>query len=165
MDPEANPVIHLVASKTSTGNRIDEEAKPDIVADERSDKALEPLEVEAEYDNDTDVFPGDHGFDVPAYTVLTGSFLALFASFGLMVSIGKTSYIDSNSRLKLTKMLFYNRYITRVLAIPPTLRLVFPRNWLDPISLCLSCLRPWYMLWASSPRSNPSMKHVLGCMT
>ena len=88
MDPEANPVVHLVASHTSANNHKDEEAK-EKAADEptASNTSKEAQAVEAGPQEDEDIYPGDQNA-LSAWIVLLGSFLALFASFGLMVSIG-----------------------------------------------------------------------------
>lgn len=74
MDVEANPVIHLVASKASAQSKA------------QHDTQGQPSDAAAS-DHEEETFPGDRG-ELPAYIVLTGSFLTLFPSFGLMVSIG-----------------------------------------------------------------------------
>jgi MFS family permease len=85
MDPEANPVVHLVTSQTSANNTGDEEAKTSPTNEKECNK--EPQTLEAANDQPEDVFPGDQNA-LSAWIVLAGSFLALFPSFGLMVSIG-----------------------------------------------------------------------------
>lgn len=85
MDPEANPVVHLVSSRTSAKNNVDKGANTDAIRNSPEDKPLEALETAVE--EEEDVYPGDHNA-LAAWIVLAGSFLALFASFGLMVSIG-----------------------------------------------------------------------------
>ncbi|KAK4610450.1 Riboflavin transporter MCH5 [Fulvia fulva] len=80
MDVEANPVIHLVASRAS--------AQQDRM-DGKNNDVEEAREVSQEDapDHAEATFPGDRG-EAAAWVVLAGSFLALFPSFGLMVSIG-----------------------------------------------------------------------------
>ncbi|KAK3710979.1 hypothetical protein LTR37_010000 [Vermiconidia calcicola] len=77
MDPELNPVVHLVASRTSANFDYDE--KTCTTTDQNAPAV--PT------DEDEKNFPGDHNA-LSAWIVLLGSFLALFPSFGLMVSIG-----------------------------------------------------------------------------
>lgn len=84
MDVEANPVIHLVASKASAQSKANEESQ---IA--QTERANDSSDEEA-------TFPGDRG-ELAAYVVLTGSWLTLFPSFGLMVSIGTLQeYWQSN---------------------------------------------------------------------
>lgn len=85
MDPEANPVVHLVTSKSSANNRVNDEPNANGTGDDKTSKPPESLEVDNE--EQEDVYPGDRN-ELAAWIVLAGSFLALFASFGLMVSIG-----------------------------------------------------------------------------
>jgi MFS family permease len=85
MDPEANPVVHLVASHTSANNHVDGEAKKNDADEKPTNK--KPQAVEAAAQEHEDIYPGDQNA-LSAWIVLLGSFLALFASFGLMVSIG-----------------------------------------------------------------------------
>lgn len=82
MDPEANPVVHLVASHN---NHVDEEAKKNDADEKLTTKDSQAIET-ATQENE-DIYPGDQNA-LAAWIVLLGSFLALFASFGLMVSIG-----------------------------------------------------------------------------
>ena len=92
MDSEANPVIHLVASRASTQSKT-----PNTTTrahDAGSRDGLPPVE-DTESDA-SEIYPGDRG-DPAAWLVLLGSFLALFPSFGLMVSIGTLQeYWQSN---------------------------------------------------------------------
>ena len=85
MDVEANPVIHLVASRASAQSKAEASANDD---DPRGPPpGLEEGQSGRNNAGDEETFPGDHGSPA-ACLVLTGSFLALFPSFGLMVSIG-----------------------------------------------------------------------------
>lgn len=89
MDVEANPVIHLVASRASAqnsnshGHKSETEGSPTSRRHDLETGSRTADEPPA----DEDTFPGDRG-ELPACIVLTGSFLTLFPSFGLMVSIG-----------------------------------------------------------------------------
>lgn len=82
MDVEANPVVHLVASRASAPSK--EQKEHDGSPETPPDTTLTNDDAE---DGDEATFPGDRG-ELPACTVLAGSFLVLFPSFGLMVSIG-----------------------------------------------------------------------------
>lgn len=85
MDVEANPVIHLVASRVSAQSKAEASADNDNDDPRGPPPGLESGQSGPDADEET--FPGDHG-SLAACLVLTGSFLALFPSFGLMVSIG-----------------------------------------------------------------------------
>lgn len=81
MDPEANPVVHLVTSHSSHKDHRNGEAGASPTLD-KTPQASELADL-----GEDDPFPGDQNA-LAAWVVLLGSFLALFASFGLMVSIG-----------------------------------------------------------------------------
>lgn len=93
MDPTLNPTVHLVDSHISADVRIDhgsnsKETAETTGADHKRPTNLEPLEAEEQLRQaSADDFPGDRGAR-PALVVLLGAFLALFPSFGFMVSIG-----------------------------------------------------------------------------
>jgi MFS family permease len=90
MDVELNPVVHLAGTRSRTSADGIED-KPTAPLEKVASKAEpRPADLEASeqpYDEDLDDFPGDRN-DLSAWLVLLGSFLALFPSFGLMVSIG-----------------------------------------------------------------------------
>lgn len=109
MDPELNPVVHLNGTRSRESAGVIDESKQESTLERIIPKtrnhhqadgpALElttskthtyPAEDEDlthEYDEALDDFPGDRNA-LSAWLVLLGSFLALFPSFGLMVSIG-----------------------------------------------------------------------------
>lgn len=85
MDPESNPIVHLVASHTSADAHVNGESKDTSGIETK--EPIEPMETGPAPEDDDDYYPGDRN-ELAAWVVLLGSFLALFASFGLMVSIG-----------------------------------------------------------------------------
>ena len=88
MDPESNPVVHLVASHPSVNADAEQNTKENVPTDRTSSGGREPaVRRQDGTDYDLDDYPGDRGA-LAAWVVLAGSFLALFPSFGLMVSIG-----------------------------------------------------------------------------
>lgn len=93
MDPALNPTVHTVDSHVSADVRIDhvqdsKQTAETTGADHKQPTNLNALEAEEQLRQaSADDFPGDRGAR-PALVVLFGAFLALFPSFGFMVSIG-----------------------------------------------------------------------------
>lgn len=98
MDVELNPVVHLVGTRSreeaevvnddkkhgqQNGTNVDQTTSKGTAHDQSPDDRLDSNA----YNEDLDIFPGDHNA-LSAWLVLLGSVLALFPSFGLMVSIG-----------------------------------------------------------------------------
>ena len=88
MDPEANPVVQLVHSHHSAIDDVEKCSQGTNHLQETSVVKKAPsTAILVGGNTDTDDFPGDR-WALSAWVVLAGSFLALFPSFGLMVSIG-----------------------------------------------------------------------------
>ena len=85
MDPESNPVVQLVHSHPCAQVDIEQATKEAAVAEKipiDGSNTAPSRQIDEEDD-----YPGDR-WARSAWVVLAGSFLALFPSFGLMVSIG-----------------------------------------------------------------------------
>lgn len=85
MDPELNPVVQLAGSRTSAN--LDIEKTPSHQEASSTLGRVTSADPDVPSNGDDDIFPGDQNA-LAAWIVLLGSFLALFPSFGLMVSIG-----------------------------------------------------------------------------
>ena len=88
MDPESNPVVHLVASNPPANRDVEQGTKEVSPPEGPPLSDADPTTwAESEAQREADDFPGDR-WALPAWIVLAGSFLTLFPSFGLIVSIG-----------------------------------------------------------------------------